>query len=131
MAQFNNGFPVTYPQMFYPPYQAPVYQAQQPQQQTYSLPTIRAEIVQVDSEQAANDYPVAAGASQMMISRDEKMIFVKSANANGYVLDIYEKRPPAPPPPKFNPNDYVRKDEIEKLVAAAVAAEYVPEREEK
>lgn len=140
---WNNGYPATYSQ--YPQgYQVPVYgqqmtQAayQQPGMQQQAAPqmtppTIRAEIVQVDGEDAANAFPVGAGTSQMMISRDETEIYIKSATANGQtVLDVYRKRPPAPPAPKFDPAEYMRKDDaqkwiteqVETLVAAAIAAQ--------
>lgn len=98
-----------------------------PQQQntvatTMTPPTIRAEIVQVDGEQAAAQYPVGAGMSQMMISRDDSAIFVKSATANGYTLDVFVKRPPAPEPTPFNPAEYVRLDALPALVAEEVQA---------
>ena len=115
MAYFN-GFPATYPQV-YPQfmYQPPA----QPQQQM-TAPTIRAEIVQVDDETAAGNYPVGAGASVMMIAKDDSAIFVKSALQNGQTtLDVYERRPPAPPAPVFDPAEYVRKDEIEQYIANA------------
>jgi len=106
------------PQYFFPQNYQPVYQ-QQVQQMT--LPTIHAEIVQVDGEQAAANYPVGAGASQMMIARDDSAIYVKTAGANGSTLDVYEKRPPAPAEPPFDPSRYVTRDEIEALVASLVA----------
>ena len=130
---WNNGFPMNYPQMYMPqpmPYQQP--QQMQPTQmsganqqpQMLTPPTIRAEIVQVDDEAAASAFPVGAGASQMMIARDESAIFIKSAMANGQTtLDVFKKRPPEPPAPKFDPNLYVRKDELEMLVSAALAAQ--------
>lgn len=136
---WNNGFPATYGQTFpqgYPmtqpnPYAQQMAQAafQQPtaQQQPAQMmtpPTIRAEIVQVEDEKAASNFPVGAGASQMMIARDESAIFIKSAMANGQTtLDVFEKRPPAPPAPTFDPEQYVRKDELEMLVSAALAAQ--------
>jgi len=85
-------------------------------------PTIHAEIVQVDGEAAAAQYPVGAGMSQMMIARDESAIFVKTATANGYTLDVFEKRPPAPQPAPFNPDEYVRLAALPGLVAAEVQA---------
>lgn len=85
-------------------------------------PTIHAEIVQVDGEQAAHQYPVGAGASQMMMAKDESAIFVKAATANGYTLEVFDKRPPAPTPPPFNPAEYVRLDALPGLVAAEVQA---------
>lgn len=99
-----------------------------PQQQpaaaaTMTPPTIHAEIVQVDGEQAATQYPVGAGASQMMISKDDSAIFVKTSLPNGqYTLDVFVKRPPAPEPPPFNPAEYVRLDALPALVAAEVQA---------
>lgn len=136
---WNNGFPATYGQTFpqgYPmtqpnPYAQQMAQtgfqqptAQQQPAQMMTPPTIRAEIVQVEDEKAASNFPVGAGASQMMIARDESAIFIKSAMANGQTtLDVFEKRPPAPPAPAFDPEQYVRKDELEMLVSAALAAQ--------
>lgn len=136
---WNNGFPATYGQTFpqgYPmnqpnPYAQQMAQtgfqqpsAQQQPAQMMTPPTIRAEIVQVEDEKAASNFPVGAGASQMMIARDESAIFIKSAMANGQTtLDVFEKRPPAPPAPTFDPEQYVRKDELEMLVSAALAAQ--------
>lgn len=96
---------------------------QQPAQPTMMTPpTIHAEIIQVDGEAAAAQYPVGAGMSQMMIARDDSAIFVKSATANGYTLEVFDKRPPAPTPPPFNPSEYVRIDALPSLVAAEVQA---------
>lgn len=128
MAIWNNGFPATYGQMYQQPVFAP--QPQQYQQtanqqtQMMTPPTIRAEIIQVDNEEAASSFPVGAGASQMMIAKDDSAIFIKSAMANGQtMLDVFVKRPPAPPAPKFDPEQYVRRDEVETLVSAALAAQ--------
>lgn len=109
--------------------QAPTQTVQQnmPQQQqqtttaTMTPPIIHAEIVQVEGEQAASQYPVGAGMSQMMIARDDSAIFVKTVMANGqYILDVFDKRPPAPQAAPFNPADYVRLDALPELVAAEV-----------
>lgn len=102
--------------------QQPAAQQQPSAPTTMTPPTIHAEIVQVDGEAAAAQYPVGAGMSQMMISRDESAIFVKNATANGYTLDVFEKRPPAPPVAPFNPAEYVRLDALPSLVAAEVQA---------
>lgn len=84
-------------------------------------PTIHADIVQVDGEEAASAYPVGAGASQMMISKDDSAIYVKTASANGQAsMDVFVKRPPAPKEPAFDPSVYVRKDEIESIVRKAI-----------
>ena len=83
-----------------------------------SLPTIRAEIIQVDSEEQAAAYPVNAGASQMMIARDDSAIYVKTVGANGPNLDVFVKRPPAPPAPA---PEYMTREEVEAMIAGAIA----------
>ena len=112
---YNPYFPATY-QPYLP-------QIPQMPQQMMTPPTIRAEIVQVDDEAAAANYPVGAGASQMMIAKDDSAIFVKTANANGTTLDVFLKRPPAPPKPAFDPEAYVTRDELERRLAALKEAE--------
>ena len=131
MAPFNNGYPATYPQtypQFQPVYQ-PQYQLQQmgqaqmqnaPQQDM--TPTIHAEIKQVDSIEAVDRIPLGAGQSQMFMTKDETAIVIRSMFANGQHTDvIYDKRPPAPPAPVFDPSEYVRKDEMEKLIKDMIA----------
>ena len=133
---WNNGFPATYTPIYQPYGQQTQFYPQMPQQnmsptsmsgtnpQMLTPPTIRAEIVQVEDEKAASEFPVGAGASQMMIAKDDSAIFIKSALQNGQTtLDVFEKRPPAPPAPAFDPGEYVRKDELETLVSAALAAQ--------
>lgn len=102
------GFPQTFNP--YPP---------QPQQ----MPGRYVEVVPVDNAEAAANFPVSVGGTQMMLARDDSFIAVKSVSINGQAtLDIYDKRPPAPPEPQFKPGDYVRKDEIEALITAALEA---------
>ena len=101
-------------------------QAQQ-QGQMMTPPTIRAEIVQVDSLDAIDRYPMAAGTSQMFMTKDETAIVVRSMYANGqHNDDIYDKRPPAPPAPTLNPAEYVRKEELQALIAEALQARTAP-----
>ena len=163
---WNNGFPVTYNQMYpqgYPGQQMPMYgqqmpnngymggtfqngntqSVQQPQQQPAQMmtpPTIRAEIIQVDDdgwENYVDRFPVAGGASQMFMTRSEGKIIIKSAGQTGTLpLTIYDKRPPEPPAPAFDPAEYVRRDEadklimerVETLVSAALTAQKAPQR---
>lgn len=97
---FNNGFPVTYPQL------------QPPQGMT--PPTIHADIVQVGSEQEAWSYPVAAGATQMMIARDDSAIFVKSAFPNSQpTLEIYRREAQKA---HAGPSDYVTREELTEIL---------------
>lgn len=96
----------------------------QPMQQAMTRPTIHAEIIQVSNgeqgEQEVTQYPVGVGQSQMFIAQDESAIYVKEATANGSIIDVYPKRPPAPTPPPFNPAEYVRIDALPAIVAAEV-----------
>lgn len=101
--------------MAYNPYFPQPYQPYQPQ--TFA-PTIRTEIIQVDNEEAAKAYPVGAGATQMMIARDDSAIYIKSALQNGqYSMEVFVKRPPAPEPEPFDASLYVRKDELAAMLA--------------
>lgn len=106
--------------------QQPAQQAQQ-NQQGLTPPTIRAEIVQVDSMDAIDRFPMAAGTSQMFMTKDESTIVVRSMYANGqHNDDIYDKRPPAPPAPTLNPAEYVRKDELQAMLSELLQARTVP-----
>lgn len=123
---YNNGFPVTY-QQYYPQYQfqAPQYQpvpTAQNAQQTMTPPIVHADIIQVANEAEARNYPVAAGASQMMVAKDDSAIFVKTAFANGQSsMDVYVKRPPAPPEKPVDLSVYVTREELESRLAALSA----------
>lgn len=92
-------------------------QAQQANQQSSRM----VEVVPAETEKAAEEFPVAAGATQMIIGRDDSFIAVKAVSVTGQVtFDIYDKRPPAPPVQPLNPEDYVRRDEIGQMIAAAI-----------
>lgn len=129
---FNNGYPASY-QPFgynYQQYQQPM-QNQPQQQQMMTPPTIRAEIVQVDSEEAASNYPVGPGSSQMMIAKDDSAIFVKTAMANGQSsLDVFVKRPRTPSKHVFDPDKYVTRDELENRLQAILGGYNVPHSNE-
>lgn len=151
---WNNGFPATYNQMYPQytgGAQMPVFGQQMPNNgymggafqngstqpvpgtqmsqanQTAPMmtpPTIRAEIIQIEDEAAVDRFPLAAGASQMFMTKAEDKIIIKTMGQDGALpLVIYDKRPPAPPAPKFDPSEYVRRDEVETLVSAALAAQ--------
>ena len=109
---WNQMFPVGYQ-----PAQMPGWNPQAYQQQMMTPPTIRAEIVQVDGEEQAAQYPVGAGASQMMIARDDSAIFVKTAGTNGATLDVFVKRPPAAP---ASAPEYMTRADVEAMIAAAL-----------
>lgn len=86
-------------------------------------PTIRTDIKQVDSIEAISKTPPAPGTTGAYMTKDEKMIVFRSMYANGEYSDrIYDERPPAPPAPKFDPSEYVRRDEIKALIKDALTA---------
>lgn len=92
-------------------------QMSQANQQQDMTPTIRTEIKQVDSIDAISRTPPAPGTTGAYMTKDEKIIVFRSMYANGEYSDkIYDERPPAPPTPKINPAEYVRKDELETLL---------------
>lgn len=139
--QFGQFIP-DYPGQQY--YQDPVYmrymaQQHQPQvqaQQANQQNSRMVEVVPVASEKAAEEFPVAAGATQMIIGSDDSFIAVKAVSVTGQVtFDIYDKRPPAPPVQPLNPEDYVRRDEVAALIADALKSaktgrKTAPEKEE-
>lgn len=140
--QFGQFIP-DYPGQQY--YQDPVYMrymAQQHQVQGTQMSQANqqnsrmVEVVPAASEKAAEEFPVAAGATQMIIGSDDSFIAVKAVSVTGQVtFDIYDKRPPAPPVQPLNPADYVRKDEVAALIAEALKSaktgrKTAPEKEE-
>lgn len=118
---YNNGFPMSY-QQFYPQqigFQQPIGTPQQSQQQMMTPPTIHAEIVQIADRNEAINFPVGAGQAQMMITRDDSSIFIKTAFANGQSnLIEYIKKAPEPQTPLV---DYVTREEFERRLAELAA----------
>lgn len=122
---YNNGFPMSYQQFYQPQYQTPyggfqggnnqMQQQAQTAPQMMTPPTIHAEIVQIADRNEALNFPVGAGQAQMMITRDDSTIFVKSAFANGQSsLAEYVKKEPEP---QKTPADYITREEFEKRLA--------------
>lgn len=91
-----------------------------PQQMT--MPTIHADIIQVGGPEDVDRYSVGAGNSQMFITRDEATIFIKSGTANGFTLDVYDKRPPVQAP---DPQTYVTRAELEAILGSLKKEEKV------
>lgn len=100
--------------------QFPNAQQQAPQM---SMPTIHADIIQVRGQDVVDRYSVGVGQSQMFITQDENTVFVKTGTENGHDLVIYDKRPPVPPAPVIDPQMYVTREELEKLLSSRKEAE--------
>ena len=97
------------PQM-YMPYQQPMYQVPQPRM---------VEAVPVDTVEEAARIQVQIGGTVLAVARDDSFIAVKAVGVNGAdSFNVFDKRPPAPPAPVFDPTAYVTKEELEKRLAA-------------
>ena len=113
-------------------YQAPGYgwpmQQQMMQQQPgpaaqMSKPTVHADIIQIENEAAGDSEPVDAGTSQMMITKDESVILVKSVLANGETtMDKYRREPKEQKPPE---PEYVTREEFDRWVTEMTRPEPV------
>ena len=103
-------------------YQAPYWpQVQQPMMIQQEPNTRTVEIESADSIRAAQETQVGAGQTKMFIGKDDSFILVKAVSMTGQVaMDIYDKRPPEPPAPVMNPEEFVRKDELSTLIAEIV-----------
>ena len=103
MAYYNTGFPATYQPLYQPV-------MQQPQQQ--SQPS---GLIWVQGEAAAKSYLVAPGGTVQLWDSEEKVIYLKSADASGmpsmkvldYTIRGEEKEKPAP--------EYATKSEVAAL----------------
>lgn len=103
-------------------YQAPYWpQVQQPMMVQQEPNTRTVEVESADSIRAAQETQVGAGQTKMFIGKDDSFILVKAVSMTGQVaMDIYDKRPPEPPAPVLNPEEFVRKDELSTLIAEIV-----------
>ena len=103
-------------------YQAPYWpQVQQPMMIQQEPNTRTVEVESAESIRAAQETPVGAGQTKMFIGKDDSFILVKAVSMTGQVaMDIYDKRPPEPPVPVLNPEEFVRKDELSTLIAEIV-----------
>lgn len=103
-------------------YQTPYWpQVQQPMMVQQEPNTRTVEVESADSIRAAQETQVGAGQTKMFIGKDDSFILVKAVSMTGQVaMDIYDKRPPEPPAPVLNPEEFVRKNELSTLIAEIV-----------
>ena len=119
-----NGYQTPMPQ---PVYQQPGQPAQVPANPQMTKPTVHADIIQIENEAAGEQEPVDAGTSQMMITKDETAILVKSVLANGETtMEIYRKIQKAPKPAE---PEYVTRAEFEQRIAEMVRVSAEPVRQ--
>lgn len=100
------------------PYQQPI-----PQQQAYTLPMIHADIIQIDSIEQGENFGVGIGQTQMMITKDESVICIKTALNNGqYDFTVYRKEEKKSTPQP----DYVTRSEVEEMLKGLKVNEPIP-----
>ena len=111
---YYNGFPATYQPMF-PQYQAPVMQTPQAAQ---GAANSQQGIIWVQGEQAAKSYLVAPNTTVQLWDSEEKVIYLKSADASGMpsmkVLD-YTIRGDANSQAAVPAAEYATKDDLKAL----------------
>ena len=112
---YNNGFPATYPQMYYPPQ----YQTQQQAQPQSSG------MIWVSGEAGAKAYLVAPNTTVQLWDSEAQVVYLKSADASGMpsmkVLDYTIRQSAANGPvaasaaPTVNPTEYATRAEFDAL----------------
>lgn len=116
MAIYNGGYPASYQNPYQQQMQMQQYQQQQMQQHMQQPRFI--EVLPVDAEDEVSRAQVSAGGTALFAARNNRFLATKSVELTGETsVDFYDLRPPAPPTPKFDPADYVTKDELTALVA--------------
>lgn len=108
---------------YQPQYRQPQYQQQIPQQQAYTLPMIHADIIQIDSIEQGENFGVGIGQTQMMITKDESIICIKTALNNGqYDFTVYRKEEKKSTPTP----DYITRQEVEEMIKGLKVNEPIP-----
>lgn len=111
------GLPYAYPQTGTPGLPVPQAYGTAPAQE------VRMEIAPVATVEDVDRLYVAAGQSKLAMAQDDSFVAVKTVDLAGRAsVTVFDRRPPAPATPEFNPGEYVRRDEIKSLVEAALAA---------
>lgn len=77
------------------------------------------EVIPVDAEEEVDRAQVVVGGTAVFAARDNRFLAVKSVDLTGEpTVDYYDRRPPAPKPKPFDPNEYIRKDELMDIIAS-------------
>lgn len=78
-------------------------------------PTIHADIIQIEGYEQVKDYNMAAGCTQMFMTKDEQNIFIKSVFANNTDDIVTYTR--SETPVENVQNDFVTREEFERRLA--------------
>lgn len=124
---YNNGFPATYPQMYYQPqYQVPYLQGTQVSQANQSQQISNNNLIWVQGEAGAKSYLVAPNTTVQLWDSEAQCIYLKSADASGMpsmkILDytIRSQTPAnapvaAPSAPTINTQDFALRTDLDAL----------------
>lgn len=121
---FNYGYPMSYPYQGSQTYTTPAVNYPQAQG-SFSAPQQTPGIIWVQGEAAAKAYPVAAGTSVLLMDSEDKCFYIKSTDSSGMpqplrVFEYTEVVRTEPQIPQnshqsFDPNEYVKREELEDL----------------
>lgn len=110
------GFPVNYAPMNYNP--------QMPQPPVYNAPSTNNGIIWVQGEAGAKAYPVAAGASLLLMDSEAKQFYIKSTDPSGIPSPLrvfsYEEVVESATVPKET-KEFITRDEFERRFAELTA----------
>ena len=141
---FNNGFPVTYPQMGYQygGYQPTVTQPNIQQMTNAGTVPPREQapvandngILWVQGEAGAKSFPVQPGKSVMLMDSESQTFYIKSADASGMPLPLrafdYSERVAVTDPQPIPNANFVTREELEERLAE-ILADRKPKKEAK
>lgn len=99
---------------------------QYPQMQQPPVQTRAIEAIPVDNEDQVRTWPVNVGATVLFMAKDDSFVAFKTNDVKGELQpEFFDKRPPTPPAPVFDPAAYVTREELEKRIAEISAPKRV------
>ena len=127
---YNNGFPITYQQM-YPQYVPSSFQPQMMQQQPQmTQPVNDTGILWVQGEAGAKSWAVAPGKSVMLMDSESNTFYIKSSDSSGMPMPLrifdYTERTQLTQPvntiqhEQIDTSQFITKEELEKRLSEFV-----------
>lgn len=127
---YNNGFPMTYQQM-YPQYVPSSFQPQMMQQQPQmTQPVNDTGILWVQGEAGAKSWAVAPGKSVMLMDSESNTFYIKSSDSSGMPMPLrifdYTERTQSTQPvntiqhEQIDTSQFITKEELEKRLSEFV-----------
>ena len=128
---YNNGFPITYPQM-YPQYNYVPQMQQQVQQQPVVQQQNDTGILWVQGEAGAKSWAVAPGKSVMLMDSESNTFYIKSSDQSGMpmplrIFDYTERTQQSTQPvntiqhePQIDTSQFITREELDKRLSEFV-----------